>query len=77
MTKTGKTAAYKVNHARILLKADINNEDGGWSDREISKALDISISTIERIRKRFVELGFEVALSRKSPTHSKPRLLDR
>ncbi len=48
LTKRGKTAAYKVNHARILLKADINNEAGGWSDLEINKALDISVSTIER-----------------------------
>lgn len=76
LTKTGKTAAYKINHARILLKADINNEEGGWSDREISKALDISISTIERVRKGFVELGLEEAMSRKSPTHTKTRLLD-
>ncbi len=37
LTTTGKHAAYKINHARILLLADINQTDGGWSDREISK----------------------------------------
>ncbi len=26
ITNKGKTAAYKMNHARILLKADINQE---------------------------------------------------
>ena len=26
LTKKGKTAAYKMNHARILLKADINQK---------------------------------------------------
>ena len=34
LTKKGKTAAYKMNHARILLKADINQEGGGWIDRQ-------------------------------------------
>lgn len=30
MTKTGKHPAYKVNHAHILLKADINQTGGGF-----------------------------------------------
>ncbi|MEP1079751.1 IS630 family transposase, partial [Leptolyngbya sp. PL-A3] len=29
LTTTGKTSAYKMNHARILLKADINQGEGG------------------------------------------------
>jgi hypothetical protein len=29
LTKKGKAAAYKVNHARILLLADTNREGGG------------------------------------------------
>ena len=29
-TTTGKAPAYKMNHARILLKADTNQEGGGW-----------------------------------------------
>lgn len=28
LTTTGKAAAYKLNHARILLKADINQDEG-------------------------------------------------
>ena len=32
LTKKGKIAAYKMNHARILLLADINQKGGGWSD---------------------------------------------
>ena len=31
LTTTGKASAYKINHARILLKADINQESGGWT----------------------------------------------
>ena len=51
LTTTGKHAAYKINHARILLKADMNQADGGWSDEAITSALEISISTIERVFK--------------------------
>lgn len=29
LTTTGRAPAYKVNHARILLKADTNQADGG------------------------------------------------
>lgn len=76
VTTTGKTSAYKLNHARILLKADINQEGGGWRDQDISDALDISVSTIERVRQRFVEQGLESALSRQTPSRTKPRLLD-
>ncbi|BAZ69969.1 transposase [Fischerella sp. NIES-4106] len=61
LTKKGKTAAYKMNHARILLKADINHEVGGWTDHQISESLDIGHATIERVRQRFVEEGIEPA----------------
>ena len=33
LTTTGKTAAYKINHARVLLKADINQDGGGSLDK--------------------------------------------
>ena len=76
LTKTGKAAAYKVNHARILLKSDINQEGGGWIDAAISQALDISVSTIERVRQRFVEQGLEEALGRKKQKRRKAPRLD-
>lgn len=76
LTTTGKTSAYKLNHARILLMADINQQGGGWRDHDISDALNISISTIERIRQRFVEQSLKAALSRQLPSRTKPRLLD-
>jgi transposase len=40
----------KANRARILLQAD-----DGLTDEEIADALGVSISTIERTRKRFVQ----------------------
>lgn len=76
LKKKGKAPAYKINHARILLKADTNQLDGGWIDEAINKALDISISTIERVRRLFVEQGIEAALHRQPPSNSKSRKLD-
>ena len=76
LTNKGKAPAYRINHARILLKADINQEKGGLKDQEISEALDISVSTIERVRQRFVEESLESALSRRTPLEARPRLLD-
>ena len=64
-TTTGKHAAYQMNHARILLKADRNQADGSWCDVEIQAALDVSLRTIERVRQRFVEEGLSAALKQR------------
>jgi transposase len=69
----GKGAARKLLHARILLKAD-NQE--GWNDQQISEALEVSISTIERVRERFVEEGLSGALDRQAPRRVYARKLD-
>ncbi len=76
LTKRGKAPADKINHARILLKADSNQEGEGWTDKAIAQALDISVSTIERVRQRFVEQSLEQALGRKTQPRRKARLLD-
>lgn len=76
LTKTGQAPAYKINHARILLKADTHQKGGGWTDKTISQALDVSISTIERVRQRFVEQSLAQALGRKPQQRRKARLLD-
>jgi len=31
LTSKGKAQVYKINHARILLKADINSAQGEWT----------------------------------------------
>jgi transposase len=69
----GKGAARKLVHARILLKAD---SEIGWNDAAISEALEVSISTIERVRERFVEEGVASALERKAPKRVYKRKLD-
>lgn len=76
ITKKGQNPAYKINHARILLKADTSQADGGWTDQAIASALELSISTIEKVRQRFVELGVEAALGRKEASRRKAKCLD-
>jgi transposase len=56
--------------------ADTNQSEGGWSDRDISQALKISVATIERVRQRLVEEGLEAALNRKEQQNRRQRLLD-
>ena len=55
----GKAAAYKQRRARILLKTDQGPHGEHWTDEEIERTLDVHPSTVERLRKRFVEEGFE------------------
>ena len=61
----GKSSARKIQHARILLKADASEHGPNWKDEQISEAVEVSLSTIERVRKQFVEEGTEAALSRR------------
>jgi transposase len=62
MIRKGKSAASKLAHARILLQADESDNAPGRTDKQIAQALNLSTRTIERVRERFVEQGFEAAL---------------
>src|SRR5262245_48677870 len=73
----GKAAAQKLAHARILLKADAADGGPAWPDAKIADALEVSVATVERVRQRFVEQGFEAALGRKPQGRpSRERKLD-
>ena len=76
LTMTGKHAAYKINHGRVLLLADINQSKESWSDNAIASALGISIPTIERVRRRFVTEGIDSALNYRSGRGRKQKRLD-
>ena len=73
MVRKGKGQAQMITKARILLKADVCDAGGGWSDRRIAEALDTSVPTVERTRRRLVEEGFDAVLTRKSNPNSAPR----
>lgn len=58
LTRGGRPGARRMKRAQILLMAD-----DGATDEEIAKALPAGTSTVFRTRRRFVEEGFERALS--------------
>jgi transposase len=74
---SGKAAARKLAHARVLLHADAAPGGPAWTDERIAEAVAVGRATVERIRQRFVEQGLEAALSRKQQDQpSRPRKLD-
>ena len=70
LVSTGKAAARKLTHARILLLADATSGPG-HSDEDIVDALQAGLRTIARVRQRFVTEGFQAAVNR-SPQPPRP-----
>ena len=64
LVSTGKAAARKLIHARILLLAD-TSPGPIRSDDDIVTALGIGPRTVARVRQRFVTEGFLAALDHK------------
>lgn len=62
---SGRGSARMFTRARILLKADQSDEGPAWPDERISEALEVTVQTIERIRKQLVEEGLDAVLSRR------------
>ena len=70
-----KGTSQKVQRANILLKADGNGPS--WSDAKIAEALSCRIRTIENVRRRLVNEGFDPVLNRKKQeAPPRPKKLD-
>ena len=76
MVATGKAAARKLAHARVLLKADEAEGGPGWADAAIADALDVGVATVARVRQRFVEDGLDAALVPRPTSRVYARKLD-
>jgi transposase len=77
LVRKGRAAAYKLTHARVLLKADQGASGRRVTDQVVAAAVDVGLSTVARLRQRFVEEGLEAALRRKPQAHpSRQRVLD-
>lgn len=61
VVKKLKGTSQKVQRAQILLKADADGP--GWTDERIAEAFGCRTKTIENVRQRLVEHGFEETLS--------------
>jgi hypothetical protein len=72
MTRRGKTHARRFIHARALLLCDAGSDGPAWNVADVATALGVTSRSIEHLKKRFVEDGFEAALERK-PREKPPR----
>lgn len=59
----GKADVRRLKHAQILRKADESEGGSAWPDERIAEAVGCGTATVERVRRRFVEEGLELALS--------------
>lgn len=57
-----KGTSQKVRRAQILLKADADGPN--WTDERIAEAFSCRTRTVEKIRQRLVERGFDETLHR-------------
>jgi hypothetical protein len=56
-----KGTSQKVRRGQILLKADADGPN--WTDRRIAEAFSCRTKTVENIRRRLVERGFDETLN--------------
>src|SRR5947209_4205270 len=61
VVKKLKGTGQKVRRAQILSKADADGPN--WTDRRIAEAYSCRTKTVENVRRRLVERGFEEALN--------------
>ena len=64
----GKAAAYRIRHANILLAVDESDAGPRMKDVDAARAFNVSVRSIESLRKRLVEEGLDAALDRKKQT---------
>jgi transposase len=63
VVRKGKTQAYRIRHASILLAVDADGPD--WTNEQTAQAFHCNTNTVTNVRQRFVEGGLEAALERK------------
>jgi transposase len=72
----GRGSKTARQHARVLLKADQAEDAPAWPDARVAEFAEVGLSTVHRVRQRFVEEGFEAALQRKPSPQRQYRKLD-
>jgi transposase len=66
LIRKGSASASVVKRAQVLLKADASPQGPGWSDERIAVFAKVGLSTVHRVRQRFVEEGLAAAVPRKT-----------
>jgi len=65
LVKKGNTSGHRIRHAQILLALDETPENEHWTDARVGAAYGCREQAVGKLRKRFVEQGFDAALERK------------
>jgi len=61
----GKHTSQQFRNACILLNCDAGRHGQPFSNEQIAQMLQITTKTVERVKQRFVEDGFEACIERK------------
>lgn len=76
ITKGGIHSSKKVMHSLILLNCDEGKFSEKVNNEDVAKVLKIGSRTIDRLKKKFVEEGFEAALENRPTTRVYKRKAD-
>jgi len=72
-----RVAAQKRKRVQVLLKADASKDGPAWMDSRIAEAFDVSVVTVENLRKSYVLEGLDATVERKKQCRpSRQRVLD-
>ena len=72
LIRGGKSRARVMTRARILLRSD-----EGWTAPKVAEALDVSVGTVFRIKRRFAEDGLDGALLERPRPRPRRKLDDK
>lgn len=76
ITKGGTHSSKKVIHALILLNCDEGKFSDKVNNEDVAKVLKIGSRTIDRLKKKFVEEGYEAVLENRPTTRVYERKTD-
>ena len=74
--KKSSHSSQTYRNAYILLNCDEGDQSDKITNAEIVRVLKVGMRTIDRIKKRFVEEGFESCLERKASTRTYEKKMD-
>ena len=69
LIRKGTTSARVLARARVLLLAS-----EGWTDDQVATSVHVGTTTVERLRKRFVEEGLDATLHERPRAGGTPKL---
>ncbi len=69
LLRKGHTSARRIARAQIMLLVD-----EGQSDAVIATSVHVGVLTVQRVRKRYAEAGFEAALGERPRPGGQPKL---